>query len=133
MCMPEGTDEQAIGREEPSRAPRSDRGGEHVIQGAHALTQRRGVGQVDPPSCGAILNAGWTPTPITPAQSVRSAWSPSSHRPAAALAGWRRAWEASMWVSWVVARRLVVGLLLAALAFVGLEVTLFLLTALFPD
>jgi hypothetical protein len=38
-----------------------------------------------------------------------------------------------MWVSWVVARRLVVGLLLAALAFVGLEVTLFLLTALFPD
>jgi len=38
-----------------------------------------------------------------------------------------------MWVSWVVARRLVVGLLLATLAFVGLEVTLFLLTALFLD
>ena len=38
-----------------------------------------------------------------------------------------------MWVSWVVARWLVVGLLLAALAFVGLEVTLFLLSTLFPD
>jgi hypothetical protein len=42
-------------------------------------------------------------------------------------------WEASMSVSWVVARRLVVGPLLVALAFVGLEVTLFLLTALFLD
>jgi len=71
--------------------------------------------------------------PLTPAQPVRSAWSPSSHRPAAALAGWRRTWEASMSVSWVVARRLVVGPLLVALAFVGLEVTLFLLTALFLD
>lgn len=38
-----------------------------------------------------------------------------------------------MWVSWVVARRLVVGLRLAALAFVGLEVTLFLLPSQFLD
>jgi hypothetical protein len=38
-----------------------------------------------------------------------------------------------MWVSWMVARQVVVGLLLVALAFVGLEVTLFLLTALFMD
>ena len=38
-----------------------------------------------------------------------------------------------MWVSWVVARQVVIGLLLVALAFVGLEVSLFLLTALFLD
>ena len=38
-----------------------------------------------------------------------------------------------MWVSWVVTRRVVVGLRLGALAFVGLEVSLFLLTALFLD
>ena len=38
-----------------------------------------------------------------------------------------------MWVSWMVARQLVVGLVLVALAFVGLEFTLFLLTALFLD
>ena len=38
-----------------------------------------------------------------------------------------------MWVSWMVARRVVLGLLLAALAFVGLEVSLFLLPALFLD
>jgi hypothetical protein len=38
-----------------------------------------------------------------------------------------------MWVSWVVARRVVLGLLLAALAFVGLAVSIFLLTALFLD
>ncbi len=38
-----------------------------------------------------------------------------------------------MWVSWVVARQLVVGLALVALAFVGLKGTLFLLTALFLD
>jgi len=39
-----------------------------------------------------------------------------------------------MWVSWVVARRLVVGRLPAVLAFVALEVTLLvLLTALFLD
>jgi hypothetical protein len=36
-----------------------------------------------------------------------------------------------MWVSWVVARRLVVGLVVVALAFVGLAVSVFLLTA-FP-
>ena len=38
-----------------------------------------------------------------------------------------------MWVSWVVARQLVVGLAVVALAFVGLAVSLFLLTALFLD
>ncbi len=38
-----------------------------------------------------------------------------------------------MWVSWVVARRVVLGLMLVALACVGLEVSLFLLTALFLD
>ncbi len=38
-----------------------------------------------------------------------------------------------MWVSRVVARRVVLGLLLAALAFVGLAVSIFLLTALFLD
>ena len=38
-----------------------------------------------------------------------------------------------MWVSGVVARQVVVGLLLGALAFVGLGVSLFLLTALFLD
>jgi hypothetical protein len=38
-----------------------------------------------------------------------------------------------MWVSWVVARQVVVGFLLVALAFLGLEVSLFLLTALFLD
>jgi len=38
-----------------------------------------------------------------------------------------------MWVSWVVARWVVVGLLLGALAVVGLKVSLFLLTALFRD
>ena len=34
-----------------------------------------------------------------------------------------------MWVSRMVARRVVLGLMLVALAFFGLEVTLFLLTA----
>jgi hypothetical protein len=38
-----------------------------------------------------------------------------------------------MWVSWVVARRVLLGLMLVALAFVGLEVSLFLLTARFLD
>ena len=38
-----------------------------------------------------------------------------------------------MWVSCVVARRLVLGLMLLARAFVGLEVSLLLLTALFLD
>ncbi len=38
-----------------------------------------------------------------------------------------------MWVSWVVARWVVVGLQLGALAFIGLEVSRFLLTALFLD
>ena len=38
-----------------------------------------------------------------------------------------------MWVSWVVARRLVLGLMLVALAFAGLELTLFLLSALSLD
>jgi len=38
-----------------------------------------------------------------------------------------------MWVSWVVVRRVVVGLVLVALAFLGLKVSLFLLTALFLD
>ncbi len=38
-----------------------------------------------------------------------------------------------MWVSWVVARRVVVGLLLGALALISLEVSLFLLPALFLD
>jgi hypothetical protein len=38
-----------------------------------------------------------------------------------------------MWVSWMMARRVVIGLLLVALVFVGLEVTLFLLTAAFLD
>ncbi len=38
-----------------------------------------------------------------------------------------------MWVSSVVARQLVVGLLLLALAFAGLELTLFLLSALSLD
>lgn len=38
-----------------------------------------------------------------------------------------------MWVSWMVARRVVLGLMLVALAFVGLEVTLLLLAALFLD
>jgi hypothetical protein len=38
-----------------------------------------------------------------------------------------------MCVSWVVVRRVVVGLVLVALAFLGLEVSLFLLTALFLD
>ncbi len=38
-----------------------------------------------------------------------------------------------MWVFWVVARRVVLGLVLAALAFVGLEVPLFLLTTLSMD
>ncbi len=38
-----------------------------------------------------------------------------------------------MWVSWVVARRLVLGLMLVALAFAGFDVTLVLLTALFLD
>jgi hypothetical protein len=38
-----------------------------------------------------------------------------------------------MWVSWVVARRVVLGLMLAVLTFCGLEVSLFLLTALFLD
>jgi hypothetical protein len=34
-----------------------------------------------------------------------------------------------MWVSWMMARQVVVGLLLVALAFVGLAVSFFLLTA----
>ena len=38
-----------------------------------------------------------------------------------------------MWVSSVVARQVVVGLLLAVLAWVGLEVALFLVAALFLD
>jgi len=38
-----------------------------------------------------------------------------------------------MCVSWVVARRLVLGLVPAALAFLGLEVSLLLLTELFLD
>ncbi len=38
-----------------------------------------------------------------------------------------------MWVSWVLARRVVLGLMLVALAFLGLEVSLLLLTALFLD
>jgi hypothetical protein len=38
-----------------------------------------------------------------------------------------------MWVSWTVARELVLGLMLVALAYVGLEVSLLLLTALFLD
>jgi hypothetical protein len=38
-----------------------------------------------------------------------------------------------MWVSWVVARQLVVGLVVTALPSVGLAVSLFLLTALFLD
>ena len=38
-----------------------------------------------------------------------------------------------MWVSWVVARQVVVGFLLVAFAFLGLEVLRFLLTALFLD
>jgi hypothetical protein len=38
-----------------------------------------------------------------------------------------------MWVSWVVARRLVLGLMLVARAFAGLELTLFLLSALSLD
>ena len=38
-----------------------------------------------------------------------------------------------MWVSWVVARRLVLGLVLVALAFLGREVSLLLLTTLFLD
>src|SRR6266851_1108628 len=79
------------------------------------------------------VDAHATHSPWGRAQPVRSAWSPSTHRPAAALAGWRRTWEASMWVSWVVVRRVVVGLVLVALAFLGLEVSLFLLTALFLD
>jgi hypothetical protein len=49
------------------------------------------------------------------------------------LAGWRWTWEASMWVSWVVARRVVVGLLLVALACVGLVVMLLLLSVSFLD
>ena len=38
-----------------------------------------------------------------------------------------------MWVSWAVAHQLVVGLVLVALVFIGLNVSLFLLTALFLD
>ena len=38
-----------------------------------------------------------------------------------------------MWVSWVVACQVVVALTFVALAFVGLEVALFLLTAAFLD
>ncbi len=38
-----------------------------------------------------------------------------------------------MWVAWLAARQLVVGLVVVALAFVGLAVSLFLLTALFLD
>jgi hypothetical protein len=38
-----------------------------------------------------------------------------------------------MCVSWVVVRRVVVGLVLVALAFLGLEITLFLLTVRFLD
>ena len=38
-----------------------------------------------------------------------------------------------MWVSWVVASELVVTLVVVALAFVGLAVSLFLVTVLFLD
>jgi hypothetical protein len=38
-----------------------------------------------------------------------------------------------MWVSWMVARRVVLGLMLLALAFVGPNISLFLLTAPFLD
>jgi hypothetical protein len=38
-----------------------------------------------------------------------------------------------MWVSWVVASQLVVRLVVVALAFVGLAVSLFLVTVLFLD
>jgi hypothetical protein len=38
-----------------------------------------------------------------------------------------------MWVSWTVARWLFLAILLLTLTFVGLEVTLFLVSALFPD
>jgi len=41
--------------------------------------------------------------------------------------------EASMWVSWVMARQVVVWLLLLALAFAALELTLFLFSALSLD
>ncbi len=44
-----------------------------------------------------------------------------------------RVGEGGMWVSWVVARRLVLGLMLVALAFAGLELMLFLLSALSLD
>lgn len=40
---------------------------------------------------------------------------------------------ARMWVSWMVARQLVVGLVLVALALVGLELAPFLRTMLFLD
>jgi hypothetical protein len=38
-----------------------------------------------------------------------------------------------MWVSWVVASQLIVRLVVVALAFVGLAVSLFLVTVLFLD
>ena len=38
-----------------------------------------------------------------------------------------------MWVSWVVARQVVVWVLVGALVFVGLPVSFFLLAAVFPD
>ena len=41
--------------------------------------------------------------------------------------------EASMWVSWMMARQMVVGLTLVALSFIGLEVSLSRLPALFLD
>ena len=65
-----------------------------------------------------ILIHGWVPTsPTVPHQGRRR----GSDR------------EARIWVSWAAARRLVVGLVVVALAFVGLAVSVFLLTALFLD
>jgi hypothetical protein len=66
----------------------------------------------------AILIHGWAPSPPTvPRQGMRQ----GSDK------------EASMWVSWAGARQLIVGLVVATLAFVGLAVSVFLLTALFLD
>lgn len=49
--------------------------GEFSSKAPHKLTQRHGVGQVGPPAGDAILNPGWTPTPLTlvgpgPASSI---------------------------------------------------------------
>jgi hypothetical protein len=38
-----------------------------------------------------------------------------------------------MWVSWIMPRQVVIGLLLVTLVLVGLSISLFLLTALFLD